>query len=145
MTRSQLSAAIIGIILSTLSAAFTAGCAGSESSGGKAPLGEEFTLRMGESTTVGDNLRLTFEAVEEDSRCPEGVTCVWEGNARVRLGYITPDHPPIALHLNTSGRFARDTTVQRYHIELRALLPAKKEGVEIKPADYSARLMVTNN
>lgn len=118
------------------------GCAGSESSGGKASLGEEFTLREGESARVGDNLRLTFQSVEEDSRCPEGVQCAWEGNARVRIGYITPDHPPIDFALNTSGRYTRDTTIQGYHITLRAVLPTPKANVKIDPKEYSVRMVV---
>jgi hypothetical protein len=42
----------------------------------KIPLGETATF---EGTTF------TFESVMEDSRCPKDVTCVWEGEAKIRV------------------------------------------------------------
>lgn len=42
----------------------------------KIPLGE---------TAVFEGAAFTFESVIEDSRCPKDVTCVWEGEARVRV------------------------------------------------------------
>jgi hypothetical protein len=116
-----------------------AGCTGGA---GDVAIGEPFSLRPGESTTI-DYLKLTFEGVEEDSRCPEGVNCAWEGNARVRLGYMTPDHPPISLHLNTSGRFIRDTTVQRYKIALVDVTPRPVEGKPIDSASYTVKVVVS--
>ena len=66
--------------------------------------------------TLGESLRMSetavqFAAVEEDSRCPQGTTCVWEGRARVRLvvggapvvltvphgGEARPDEPSSAV------------------------------------------------
>ena len=47
-------------------------------------LGEPFALERRASVTV-DGQRLRFDAVYEDSRCPEGTQCVWEGRAIVGL------------------------------------------------------------
>ena len=48
-------------------------------------LDDEFTIRYGHSVTLArENLAITFKSVLEDSRCPTGAECVWEGNARVR-------------------------------------------------------------
>jgi hypothetical protein len=41
-------------------------------------------LALGETLRMSDTA-VQFAAVEEDSRCPQGTTCVWEGRARVRL------------------------------------------------------------
>jgi hypothetical protein len=35
-------------------------------------------------TSTG-RITIKFVAIEEDSRCPEGTTCVWAGNARVKI------------------------------------------------------------
>ncbi len=118
------------------------GCAGSGESGRSVGLGEAFTLKPGESVRVGDHLRLTFEKVTEDSRCPVGVECVSEGNARVHLEYISPDHPPLGIFLNTMRSLTRDTTVQRYHIALVSLVPQPRSGVTMKPEEYRAELVV---
>lgn len=42
----------------------------------KIPLGE---------TAIFEGAAFTFESVMEDSRCPKDVTCVWEGEAKVRV------------------------------------------------------------
>lgn len=46
----------------------------------KIPLGE---------TAVFEGTALTFESVIEDSRCPKDVTCIWEGEARIRVVIVT--------------------------------------------------------
>ena len=49
-------------------------------------LGEAFTLKPGQSASVQDGaLRVRFESVINDSRCPRGVTCIWEGDAVVAV------------------------------------------------------------
>ena len=50
----------------------------------EAALGAPLRLDVGEAVLVGGHT-LRFVEVTEDSRCPQGVTCVWEGRARVRL------------------------------------------------------------
>lgn len=41
-------------------------------------------IGLGETVTVG-GVAVSYLALEGDSRCPIGVTCVWEGDAEVRL------------------------------------------------------------
>jgi hypothetical protein len=53
-------------------------------------VGTPFSLRYGGKSIVQDAqnnsaLNIQFEAVEEDSRCPEGAQCFWAGRAVVRL------------------------------------------------------------
>ncbi len=36
-------------------------------------------------TVIFEGTTFTFESVMEDSRCPKDVTCVWEGEAKVRV------------------------------------------------------------
>ena len=41
----------------------------------QASLGQEFTLKLGQSARIqSEGLTLTFNDVSEDSRCPSGVT-----------------------------------------------------------------------
>lgn len=42
------------------------------------------SLRAGDQRTV-KHLKIHFLDVTDDSRCPEGTTCVWAGNAKVKL------------------------------------------------------------
>ena len=43
------------------------------------------SLRVGEQKTVVSRLKIHFLEVTDDSRCPAGTTCVWAGNAKVKL------------------------------------------------------------
>jgi len=48
--------------------------------GGSPGLGKEFSLSVGQTVSIsGENLQITFDEVSQDSRCPTGAECVWEG------------------------------------------------------------------
>lgn len=62
-----------------------AGCTG-KPAGIEADLGDEFSLPIGQEASItGENLRISFDDVTEDSRCPLNVTCVWEGRASMAV------------------------------------------------------------
>jgi hypothetical protein len=49
-------------------------------------LEQEFKLKVGESAkALREGLKVEFDSVAEDSRCPRGVTCIWAGNAKILL------------------------------------------------------------
>ena len=51
-----------------------------------AALGQEFEIEIGENIWVANELlKINFQRVAEDSRCPEGVACVWQGNGKIVL------------------------------------------------------------
>ncbi len=52
--------------------------------------GDPFMLTQGDAVTIAGHA-LQFVDVVEDSRCPEDVTCVWEGRAKVTLSASDPD------------------------------------------------------
>ncbi|WP_158887342.1 hypothetical protein [Amycolatopsis anabasis] len=100
-----------------------AGCGGAgpgatpASSTGPA-LGSEFTLRVGERAVVED-LGVGFDAVREDSRCPRGKQCVWEGDAIVVVSLASPPNgASTTAELHTNPKFARTTEYARYRVEL---------------------------
>jgi hypothetical protein len=110
-------------------------------SGEKIPLGREFTLAVGQSAVVGDDVRLTLKSVTDDSRCPVDVTCVWEGDAKVSVEVITPS--PRAQHeLHTSAREGGEAKHGAYSVTLVRLEPAPRSTVTISSSDYRATLVV---
>jgi hypothetical protein len=80
---------------------------------GGVPIGEPFRLRPGQSAKVED-LRIEFVAIASDSRCPPDVTCVWEGDAVVRLDV---NGQTVELHTHQP----KPASVLGYTIELRSL------------------------
>ena len=66
----------------------TSACGSFVSDGPNAPAteapGQAVRIPLGETVDIG-GLSVRFVAVAEDSRCPTGMSCVWEGRAGVRL------------------------------------------------------------
>ncbi len=105
-------------------------------------LDQEFPLRAAESVRIaGTDLRVTFDRVTEDSRCPVNVNCVWAGNAVVRLdarmGQATR---PLELHTTTADK--RQAAVDGYRIELIRLTPTRAADTTITPDQYIATVIV---
>jgi hypothetical protein len=49
-------------------------------------LGDQFTLRVGESAALTElGLSIQFTRVVDDSRCPANAVCVWQGDGAVLL------------------------------------------------------------
>jgi hypothetical protein len=67
--------------------AVAAGC-GEEPQAPGNGVGQDFRLPIsGEAVIKGEDLRITFEEVIEDSRCPLNVECVWQGRARYTVRF----------------------------------------------------------
>jgi hypothetical protein len=105
------------------------------------PLNQEFEIKVGEKVLV-EGLRLSFEAVTEDSRCPVDVTCVWAGNAKVLLKLSRLRRRPAQLKLNT-GLEPRHLPYDGFDVKLIGISPSRKKAERIKRGDYVARLVVT--
>lgn len=73
-------------------------------------LGQPFTLRLGASTRIeAADLSLLYAELVGDSRCPPDVTCVWAGDAQIRLA-VTPgegEARDVMLHTHGGERFPR--------------------------------------
>ncbi len=107
-----------------------------------ATLGQEFDVRVGRWVTVeGERLRVTFDRVAEDSRCPEGVQCVWAGNAKVVLRLSKSRRRSSTMSLNT-GTDPKEASYRGYEVRLVKLEPYPKEKRRIRKRDYVATLVV---
>ena len=106
-------------------------------------LGQPFQLRVGESVVVsGESLTVTMNAVPEDSRCPTGVQCIWEGNARVTVTLAKTGQAAQSFDLNTTLD-PKTATYLDYQIELVALDPYPTyRGGPIAQSRYRATFVV---
>ena len=105
--------------------------------------GENFTLKPGQKANLPDDFSIRFIQVEEDSRCPNGATCVWEGNGKVLLEFLEPGIPARPFRLNTHEQFTTDTVIQGYSIYLQQLSPYPVVDQQIDPKSYTVELLVT--
>ncbi len=132
------------VLLGCLSAAGGSTNAGSATQ--VARLGRPFKLRAGQQITLrGEKLRIRFAAVEDDSRCPRDVTCIWAGNAAVRLDVSTSRRGSKSLTLNTgkNSSLASETEYQGYKLRLVELSPYPQSDKQIAAGDYIVTLLVT--
>jgi hypothetical protein len=110
-----------------------------------ARLSSEFKLKAGQQVTLkGARLRIRFVTVENDSRCPSDVTCVWAGNAAVRL-QLSNGRSSRTVTLNTSSNasFAREVEYQGYKVTLVDLNPHPRSDRKIAARDYITTLRVS--
>ena len=60
----------------------------------QASLGQEFSLAIGQGALIqSENLKIEFEDVIEDSRCPTGVVCIWQGRVSCVINITDTDSP----------------------------------------------------
>ena len=104
-------------------------------------LNQEFELLVGETARVtGTGQLVRFEAVPADSRCPTDVTCVWAGNALVRVR-VQGQETDSLLELNTTLE-PKTGRVGEVRVELRGLEPAPRSTEPPAERRYRARLLV---
>ena len=103
-------------------------------------IGRAFEMKIGETIGVGD-LLLTFQRVENDSRCPIDVVCVWAGDAEIALRIQQGTQAAVAvLHTHVEPR---RTVWNGYTIQLVSLAPSTTASTPIDPSQYRAQLLVT--
>ena len=86
-------------------------------------------------------LTVRFVSLLEDSRCPEGVDCVWAGNARIKIE-VWNRRTKNTYELNTNLG-AKGANFEGYAIELIALTPIPKENIRIDRNSYVAEFAVS--
>ena len=109
----------------------------------KARLGEEFSLSIGQSIVItGEDLKIKFVEVLEDSRCPRGVTCIWEGRVTADVEISTGGSTE-KLELSQPGLTevpARET-YRGYELAYK-VEPYPEEDKEIAADEYRLILIV---
>lgn len=108
----------------------------------KYDLPADLTLKLNDDITV-DGLRIRFTDIEE-SRCAEGLTCVWAGEAKVFLRLNLQDNVILKSPGLCEGQEAcRDTAIyKQYRLILHEVTPYPKKDVEIKKEAYRIKLSV---
>ena len=85
-----------------------------------------------------EGLEVQFVSVVDDSRCPIDTTCVWAGEAIVRLA-IRSASGTVTEHDVVEGH---STTVDNYRVSVTQVLPKPVSTRKIAPADYRVTIKV---
>jgi hypothetical protein len=106
-------------------------------------LNQEFDLKVGQVATVeGTGLKIGLTSVREDSRCPEDVTCIWAGNAKVAFSLQKGKSKSAPVELNT-GIDPRRHSYMGYEVRLVGLRPNPKSKTTLDKKRYVATLIVS--
>jgi hypothetical protein len=89
----------------------------------------------------GTPLSITLEAIVDDSRCAEGVTCIWAGDvgARISIGADRATPEEATLHLMVAPH---DVTHGDVRITLVSVTPYPKADQKIDPESYRATFRI---
>lgn len=112
---------------------------------GEYDMGEEFTLSIGEAASIqGEQLRIEFLEISEDSRCPRDVTCIWEGRAIASIE-VYQGNSSQKVELVEQGRtdIPVKTQFEEYEFVFKILPYPDEAEVQILPDEY--RLILTVN
>jgi hypothetical protein len=136
----KLISTIIGLI--TLLSLSAAACSGGTAGEIKATLNEELRLPVGETAAiVGEGLEIKFEEVTNDSRCAQGVTCIWAGEAKCRTA-LTLNKTITPLVLTVSGSSLSQAVFEGYTLNFN-LDPYPKAGQTIDINSYVLVMKIT--
>ena len=107
-------------------------------------VGQNFELALGEAAACDcGGLTITFTEVLEDSRCPTGVECVWEGQAKIQFQLKMEDGEETIELIRRPGHdeLARDTVGNDIY-NLLEVSPYPEEGKDIPKENYRVEMVV---
>jgi hypothetical protein len=95
------------------------------------------------NTRVIDRGRLTVKFVEivEDSRCAKGMTCVWAGNAKIKLSVAKGKMALRTVELN-SNTGQKTIKISGYQITLVSLTERVPDHLDMPQPPFIARLSI---
>jgi len=101
-----------------------------------------FTLAVGGAAVLASPaVRVGFDRVLSDSRCPQGEQCIVAGDAVVQVWWQVGTQPRQWLALNTLPA-AGAAPIQGLTLTLAALAPPQVSGRTIDPSAYRATLLL---
>ncbi len=119
-------------VRSLLLAAFALGCSGGSVA---SPPSGVWTLAVGQAIGLPEGGSVILDKVD-DSRCPIGVVCVWEGDATAHLTFRGGRSPDESIALSLRAR--RAGAARGLELRLADVLPAPRVDTPVDPAAYRA-------
>jgi hypothetical protein len=109
----------------------------------KADLGQQVTVKVGQILEINDEpLKIQFAEIINDSRCPTGAQCIWQGEVSGRLE-VTLQNTKYTKVITQPGLSSDmgEADFDGYTIRFN-VLPYPKVGMKIESADYQMQVTV---
>ncbi len=107
----------------------------------------QFQLKVNQIATEPDNVNVRFLNVTADSRCPSGVTCIWQGMSTVLVNVMKNDQNLGNFSL-TSGLGDKNSTVViagGYALQVIQIEPYPTNGTRIPLSNYVATFTISKS
>jgi hypothetical protein len=119
-----------------------AACNGSPTQPDRVRTGQAFDLGVGQTATTTDDVRIRFDTVRSDSRCPMDVFCVRAGEAVIAITLSLPGEAAVGRELETVPPRSQ-VTHSRFTVTLSELQPYPRSDRPTQPNDYIATFVVS--
>jgi hypothetical protein len=116
-------------------------CSGSPTEPDRVRTGRPFDLRVGDSALTTDDLRIRFDTVRSDSRCPLDAFCVRAGQAVIAITLLWRREVAVGRELETVPSRSQ-VTHSRFTVTLSELQPYPRSDRQTQPNDYIATFVV---
>ena len=130
----------VGLLV--IAAVLSAACFRSPTQPTDVPLGQAFDLRAGSSVVVSGGLKVTFDRVVADSRCPMDAICIWAGEAVLALKLALGTDTPVEREVKVDST-SPELSFSAYRIKAVALAPYPRSGFKPEPKDFVVTLTIT--
>ncbi len=106
---------------------------------------KSFELAFDQTAFIeSDSLSIKFSNVAEDSRCPEGYDCVWQGQAKIAVKILSGNND--LGEINLTSLAGHDSLAHenfnRYSIKLLKVGPPKRDS-QLELSDYNVMLLIS--
>ena len=91
-----------------------------------------------------NDVKVCLDSVFNESRCPTGLVCVWEGDA-VAAFTLTKNKNITRFNLHVNDKFQKDTLIDGITIKLLNIFPYPVVNQQIDPKNYIVDISVTEN
>ena len=100
--------------------------------------GEPFQMKILETAKMSNgDLQLTLTGIPEDSRCPEDVNCIWEGQVRMFLTAAnTEKKENLEFKIDKSRMGKMNKSFGNYSISVENVSPLPTSGTKILKEEY---------
>lgn len=99
-----------------------------------------------QTNKLSEEFSFKIKEIVSDSRCPEGVNCVWAGEVELVISIYKENvfYKEESLTINFKNTLENKSILEKYTstktIKTIEVLPEKKQGVEIKLEDYILKI-----
>ncbi|HET9706289.1 MAG TPA: hypothetical protein VFP85_19745 [Vicinamibacterales bacterium] len=107
-----------------------------------AVMGQPFEVRAGTTAELPDGIRLRFDSVLSDSRCPIDAICVRAGEAVIAITLSKAGTVAAEFDVQTDPPDRRSAVYSGHSITLTALQPFPRSDRQFQPSDYVATFVV---